>query len=184
VREAGSASFKGLVASYQGGCLGWREAGGGGTVVRFRRRPWRAFVLLGHEKRAFVLLGFYRRWGREGEARRGTIEGGVAEPRPQQGRGIVGASSLGHRESTAAWCARVGHGQIQSRGGRFDRGLVVVLPFGEAHRQASLARWLVADRSRRDRIGEREEREGRERKSEGPGSMIFISKFCKEILKI
>jgi hypothetical protein len=102
-----------------------------------------------------------------------------------QGRGVAGASLLGHRESMAAWRG-VGHWWIRGRGGRFGRGPVGARPFGVTRRQESPARWPAATASRRDRIGEGErekESEGRERKSEGLGSKKFFSKVCMETLK-
>jgi hypothetical protein len=96
----------------------------------------------------------------------GEVRLGAAQQRPQQGRGVAGASWLDRRESTAAWRARVVHGRIHGRGGRFGHRPGGALPFGATHRQASPARWPAATARRQDRTGEEEEGKRRNREKE------------------
>jgi hypothetical protein len=133
---------------------------------------------------------FYWRARERGEGRE-EVELGTAqqrEARPGQGRS-KGAVSLVRHDSAIR--KRRPRGARASGMGRFGAGegdLAAVLSrhcflarLAGRHRKAGRRRPLPLDGTEQGR--EREESEGRERKSEGPGSNEFFSKVCKETLK-
>jgi hypothetical protein len=88
-----------------------------------RRRPWQWHLCVRQARVGGSRPAFYRRAReRGGGAGRSTMEGGTAGTRPRQGRVVTGTSWLSHRESSAAARARIGHGWIWGKGGRFGRG--------------------------------------------------------------
>jgi hypothetical protein len=163
------------------------SSGGGGPEGRVQRegarrwqwQPWELGCACRQGLR-WPFIGKQGRGERGGGARHGRTEGDTAGTRSWQGRSVAGAAWLGHRESTAAWRAHVGQVWIRGRGWRFGRGPFGALPFGVARRPGG-RRPLPFDGTEQGR--EREESEGRERKSEGPSSNEFFSKVCKETLK-
>jgi hypothetical protein len=128
---------------------------------------------------------FYRLAG-GGGARHERTAGGVAGTRPRQWRGVTGAAWLGRRESMAAWRARVEHGWIRGRGGRFYLGLVgayrgAVLSRSSPAQGCPAAWWCFSAGRSRAGEGERREREG---EGTGPEFKFNFLQILNRNLKI